>query len=202
MPLERALPAGAAHLCVDMQNLFAEDTPWRTPWMARVLPNVVSLTRARPERTIFTRFVPAHDVCEAQGSWRRYWEKWSDLTLRRIDRRLIELVPPLAAFSPPAQIVDKRFNSPWFHTDLEERLRRLDCAAIIVSGAETDVCVLSAVLGAVDRGIRVVIATDAICSSSDDTHDALIEVYHKRYSQQIETATVDEILEAWERSGL
>mgnify|MGYP000944416370 CR=1 FL=1 len=107
MPLDRPLPARAIHLCVDMQNLFAEDTPWRTPWMARVLPNAVSLARVDPERTVFTRFVPPSDVHEARGSWRRYWEKWSELTLRRIDRRLIDLVPPLAALTPPAQVVEK-----------------------------------------------------------------------------------------------
>ena len=44
-----ALPSGplmdrTAHLCVDMQNLFAEETPWHTPWMARVLPVVTRMT--------------------------------------------------------------------------------------------------------------------------------------------------------------
>jgi nicotinamidase-related amidase len=48
----------AAHLCVDMQNLFRPGAPWATPWFERVLPNVVALTRAHPERTIFTRFIP------------------------------------------------------------------------------------------------------------------------------------------------
>lgn len=33
----------------------------------------------------------------------------------------------------------------------------------------------AAVLGAVDRGYRVVLVTDAICSSADQTHDALME---------------------------
>jgi hypothetical protein len=35
-----------------------------------------------------------------------------------------------------------------------------------VGGVGTDVCVLAAVLGAVDRGYRVVVPTDALCSSS------------------------------------
>ncbi|MHC2279292.1 hypothetical protein ACVME8_005935 [Bradyrhizobium diazoefficiens] len=38
--------------------------------------------------------------------------------------------------------------------------------------AETDVCVLSTVLSAVDLGFRVVIVEDALCSSSDVGHDA------------------------------
>jgi len=42
MALGRSLRFGplggrTVHLCIDMQNLFAEDTPWHTPWMKRVL---------------------------------------------------------------------------------------------------------------------------------------------------------------------
>ena len=58
--------------------------------------------------------------------------------------------------------------------------------------------VLGTVLGAVDVGYRVIIVRDAICSSSSDQgHDALMEVYHSRFSEQIETANADEILDAW-----
>ena len=49
----------AVHLCVDMQRMFAEDTDWKMPWLERVLPNIISITSAHPERTIFTRFIPA-----------------------------------------------------------------------------------------------------------------------------------------------
>ena len=68
---------------------------------------------------------------------------------------------------------------------------------LVITGSETDVCVLGTVLGAVDVGYRVIIVRDAICSSSDQGHDALMEVYHSRFSEQIETANADEILDAW-----
>src|SRR5205823_195725 len=84
------------HLGIDMQNLFAEDTPWHTPWMKRVLPVVVEIAERHPEQTIFTRFIPAHDANELPGSWRRYYRHWAELTLERIDKQLLELVPPLA----------------------------------------------------------------------------------------------------------
>lgn len=58
-------------------------------------------------------------------------------------------------------------------------------------------CVLSTVLDAVDLGYRVVIATDAICSSSDETHDALLKLYAKRFSVQIAPLSVEEIMDAW-----
>jgi nicotinamidase-related amidase len=67
----------------------------------------------------------------------------------------------------------------------------------VITGSETDVCVLATVLAAVDIGYRVIIVRDAICSSSDKGHEALMEVYHSRFSEQIETANADEILTAW-----
>ncbi len=56
-------------------------------------------------------------------------------------------------------------------------LRGRGADSLVITGAETDVCVLAAVLDAVDLGYRVVLATDARCSSSDETHDALLTLY-------------------------
>jgi nicotinamidase-related amidase len=53
------------------------------------------------------------------------------------------------------------------------------------------------VLGAVDLGYRLILVTDAVCSSSDEGHDALLQVYNRRYSEQIETATAQAILSRW-----
>jgi hypothetical protein len=53
------LRAGLFHFCVDMQRIFAESTEWKIPWLERVLPNIVTITSAQAERTVFTRFVPA-----------------------------------------------------------------------------------------------------------------------------------------------
>jgi nicotinamidase-related amidase len=58
--------------------------------------------------------------------------------------------------------------------------------------------VLSTILDAVDAGLRVILVRDAVCSSSDEGHDALLKVYHRRYSEQIETADAQEILDRWQ----
>jgi nicotinamidase-related amidase len=194
---DEPLTERCVHLCVDMQRLFAEPTAWHTPWMERVLPVVERLAAAWPERTIFTRFIPARRPGEGHGTWRRYWERWASMTLEALPPGMTDLVPSLARLVPPAEVVDKRHYSPWLDPALDERLRARDAEALIVSGAETDVCVLATVLGAVDRGYRVVVPTDALCSSSDRTHDALLTLYRERYGQQVETATAEEILRAW-----
>ncbi len=185
------------HLCVDMQRMFAEDTEWRTPWLRRVLPTIVRLVEARPAQTIFTRFIPAERPGEGVGAWRRYYERWSSMTLENLGRDMVDLVPELAIFVPPAQVFDKRIYSPWRGGALHEELRRSSIDTLVISGGETDVCVLATVLGAIDYGYRVAIATDALCSSSDETHDALIALYETRFGQQIEAATTEEVIESW-----
>lgn len=191
------LGARTVHLCIDMQNLFAEDTPWHTPWMNRVLPVVSRIAERHPERTVFTRFIPPRNADEMPGSWRRFYARWAELTLDRIDRRLLELVPQLAPLAPPAAVVDKRVYSPFAETALPRLLAERRCDSLVITGAETDVCVLGTVLDAVDRGYRVVLAEDALCSSSDRTHDALMTLYRTRFAEQIETADSGMILSAW-----
>jgi nicotinamidase-related amidase len=46
------------HLCIDVQRMFAEETPWHAPWLRRVLPAIEELAGQTAGRTIFTRFLP------------------------------------------------------------------------------------------------------------------------------------------------
>ena len=192
------LGPNAVHLCVDMQRMFAEHTDWHTPWMAHVRPVVCRIATQFPQQTIFTRFIPAERPGEGRGSWGRYYERWASMTLERLEPGLDELVPELAALVPPAEVVDKRVYSPWIAPDLERRLRGRGADTIVITGGETDVCVFATVLGAVDRGYRVVVVTDALCSSADETHDAALRMYQSRFGQQVETATAETVLTGWD----
>jgi len=180
-----------------MQNVFAEATPWHTPWMKRVLPCVAAIAERHSEQTIFTRFIPPPNPEEAIGSWRRYFDRWREMTTGAIDPWLLDLVDPLGNFVPPARILDKPTYSPFHRTGLAAQLIEEKCDTLIITGAETDMCVLAAVLDAIDLGMRVVLPTDAVCSSSDATHDALMTLYNARFSQQIETTDTDTVLTAW-----
>jgi nicotinamidase-related amidase len=191
------LGESCAHLCVDMQRMFAERTDWCTPWMPRVLPRVRRIVVAHPRQTVFTRFIPADKPGDGGGTWKRYYERWASMTIERLGREQLDLVPELAPFAPPAEIVDKHVYSPWLETDLHRRLRARGIDTLVVTGGETDVCVLGTVLGAVDLGYRVIIVTDALCSSSDEAHDAMLTLYHGRYGQQVETVTTDTLLQSW-----
>jgi nicotinamidase-related amidase len=109
----------------------------------------------------------------------------------------MELLPPLARFVPPAHVIDKTRYSAFAHSTLAHHLFERSADTLIITGAETDVCVLATVLGAVDRGFRVVVVTDGVCSVSDEGHDSLLNLYRQRFSQQIETADSATILSNW-----
>ncbi|MFC3204827.1 cysteine hydrolase family protein [Aquamicrobium soli] len=183
------------HLCIDMQRMFAEATEWHTPWMERVLPNVVAVVELDPARTVFTRFIPPRFADDVGGAWRRYYRKWKTMTRDRIDLQMLDLVPELARFVPPAVLEDKAVMSAW-HGSLHARLRAAGIDSVIVSGAETEVCVLATVMGAVDLGYRVIIVADAICSGADSTHDAMLGIYESRYGTQVEMVTAADLFAA------
>jgi len=191
------LGSNCLHLCVDMQRLFAPRGPWEVPWAQKVLPAIEELVAANPQRTLFTRFIPAARPGEGFGAWARYYRRWASVTLANIDTELVELVPTLACFVPPAKILDKHVYSPWTEGRLDKTLTGSGVDTLIITGGETDVCVLATVLGAIDRGYRVVLVTDAICSSADATHDALMELYRSRFSEQVEAVSVEEVLSNW-----
>ena len=192
-----ALGGTAVHICVDMQRMFAEGTEWKMPWLSRVLPNIVAITSVHPERTIFTRFIPARRPGDGVGMWRRYYEQWSSMTVEQLGPEMVDLVADLAAFVPPARTFDKHVYSPWTGTDLHLQLRSARTDTVIITGGETDVCVLATTLGAIDWGFRTILVTDALCGSADETHDAMMNVYMNRFAEQVECVTTGTLLASW-----
>jgi nicotinamidase-related amidase len=187
----------AVHLCVDMQRIFAKGGVWETPWMERVLPVIVAIAARYSARTVFTRFIPPASPGEATGQWRSYFERWEIATRQSLGGSQLGLVSELARYVPPATIVDKPAYSAFFRSSLLDFLFERHVTTVIVSGAETDVCVLSTVLDAVNIGFRVVIVEDALCSSSDAGHDALMTMYRLRFNEQIDLVSAGQLANVW-----
>lgn len=196
--LNRPIGPNSIHLCIDMQRLFSSDGPWPTPWIDRVLPTIVKIAEQFSERTVFTRFIPPRTPREMPGTWRLYYEKWSAVTRQNLDPALLRLMPALEQFAPPATVIDKPVYSAFTGRRLREHLRRRQIDTLVVTGSETDVCVLATVFGAIDHGYRVILVTDGICSSSDSGHDALLSLYRTRFSEQIEAVESDELISEWQ----
>jgi nicotinamidase-related amidase len=150
-----------------------------------------------PARTIFTRFIPPPTAEDAPGMWRIYYQKWRTVTRSRLNPTLLDLMPVLQRAVPPARIFDKPVYGAFANGMLHGELQQSGVDTLIVTGAETDVCVLATVLGAVDLGYRTVVVKDALCSSADESHDALLALYARRFDLQIELTEAAELLEMW-----
>ncbi|MBB4008625.1 nicotinamidase-related amidase [Rhizobium taibaishanense] len=183
------------HICVDMQRVFSEDTPWHVAWLQKVLPQVSDVAAHHAERTIFTRFVPPQDANLMRGAWRHYYEKWWMMTGRHLPGEMVDLVPELAQFVPPAMVFDKSVYSPWTSGALQQHLATQSVSHLVISGGETDVCVLSTVLTAVDLGYYVTVLTDAVCSCADTTHDSALALFGERFSAHVELKTTERFLQ-------
>lgn len=191
------LGQGTRHLCIDMQCLFADGTPWHIPWLRAVLPAIQELAERHASRTIFTRFIPPDSPKKAAGAWRDYYEAWPEITRGELDPALLGLVPSLARLVPPARILDKSVNSAFSRPGFAAALKRKGVDTLVVTGGETDVCVLATVMAAIDHGFRIVLPTDALCSTQDSTHDALLRLYRQRFSHQVEATLTADVIRRW-----
>lgn len=190
------IPATAIHLVVDMQELFRSHPDWGSASLSTIVAPIRKLVAARPDSTYFSRFMPPAQIEHATGAWRRYYRRWANVTLDRMDPGLVEVVTELRPWAH--RLVDKLGYSAMGNADF----RRIATAArdhcLIVSGVETDVCVLSTVMEAMDLGLRVIIAVDAVASSVAECHGLALQIMEQRFDEQVEIATVDEIIAAWE----
>ncbi|WP_312949051.1 cysteine hydrolase [Agrobacterium sp.] len=191
------------HLCIDMQRMFAEDTPWHVPWMARVSEEILELAERFPERTVFTRFITPERAEEMPGMWKFYYEKWEEMTRAILGTQLLDIVPDLAHLVPPARIFDKITYSPWTSGQLHIALAKDGVDTLVITGGETDVCVLAAAIGGIELGYKVIILKDAVCSGADSTHDAALALLGGRFSAQVEIVkTAEFIARAYRESAI
>lgn len=66
-----------------------------------------------------------------------------------------------------------------------------------MTGGETDVCVLATVMQAIDLRFSIVLPINALCSTSAGEHDALVDLFHKRFGVHVEATTTEELLRHW-----
>jgi len=191
------LDGGAWHLCVDMQRLFLEPGAWHCPAGLEILPAISRLAAHGPGRTAFTRFITAERPEAARGQWRRYYRRWASVTRATVGEGAMALHESLLPLAAPDRVFDKAvhdaFGSPAFAAFVELSAP----SALILSGIETEVCVLATALSAVDRGIRVVVVVDAVASSDPAAHAACLQLIYPRFDQQVELADSAAVIAAW-----
>jgi nicotinamidase-related amidase len=94
-------------------------------------------------------------------------------------------------------VIDKPAYSAFTGSALASFLSDKGITTLVITGSETDVCVVATVLHAVDLGFRVVIVEDALCSSFDAGHDALMTLYRNRFAEQKELIKAEQLTSLW-----
>ena len=187
----------AVHAAIDMQRLFAEESEWASPVVHAIEPKVSRICAHAPHLTLFTRFLTPERAEDAQGQWQIYYRHWRSVLASNLGPDLLDLLPPLRRFVPPARVIDKYVHSAFEAPAFQQALDDLDADTIIFTGVETDVCVLATALTAVDRGYRTILISDAIASSSPPGHRSALEDIYPRFDQQVELIDTNALLKAW-----
>ncbi len=179
------------HIVIDLQRLFAEPHGWHVPSIADILPNVLTLCQTSAEKTLYSRFITPPNPQSATGRWQNLYEAYPEVT--GLNPAILDLIHPLNQIARPTQIFDKTTYS--IFPAVLPHLTQTD--TLILSGAETDACVYASALSAVDLGLRVILATDALTSSDQAAHDATLHIIARRLPNQVDLATTAEIIAAW-----
>ena len=187
----------AIHLCIDMQRIFLESGPWFCSEGLRILEPIKRIIQQFPKNSWFSRFMTPKNPEEFSNSWRRYYKHWEVVTQERIEPAVMDIHPTLLKESIQPKVFEKYTYDTFKNPDLNNALKDNSVSTLILTGVETDVCVLTTALSGVDLGYRVIMASDAMTSSDIKTHEFVIESLTKRFDQQIEVASTDSILKNW-----
>ncbi|MEW6634865.1 MAG: cysteine hydrolase, partial [Pseudomonadota bacterium] len=98
--------------------------------------------------------------------------------MQKASSGIIELVPPLGLFVPPARTLDKSVYSPWFGGELAWTFVAAKIDTVVVSG-ERQTCAFSPrKCGRSTWASFVVLAKDAISSTSDVAYDKILRLFN------------------------
>jgi len=192
-----ALGPKTLHLCIDMQLMFALETKWASEAIWRALPAILEISGRYTSQTVFTRFICPKDLSETAGQWTRFYADAEGMLSANLHPSMMDLLPELAKFLPPAKIADRKVFSALASPELRGLLAEGSIDSLVITGFETDVCVLATVLAAIDLGFRVVLVKDALASSNEDGEKAALHQVFSRFDQQIEVISSEELFHNW-----
>jgi nicotinamidase-related amidase len=187
---------GTVHIVIDMQVLFTPPGRWVVA-MDGIMPNILAIASAHPARTLYTRFVVPERADAAKGCWQGYYDHWWDFTGEHLPEGRLDLLEELRPLALPTTIIDKPTHSAFEVPELEQQLTALGATTLVLTGVETDVCVLATALTAIDRGYRVIAISDAMTSSSPEGHAATLNAVLPRFDRQAEIMETATLLAEW-----
>jgi maleamate amidohydrolase len=127
------------------------------------------------------------------GGW--FIKKIPTLEVLRPGSKEAQIVPELAP-RPGELVIEKRFPSGFYGTNLHSYLTACQVDTVIVTGDSTSGCVRATVVDAVSSGFRVVIPRQCVADRVELTHVVNLFDMDAKYGDVMD---VDDVLETLER---
>jgi nicotinamidase-related amidase len=172
----------SALLVIDMQRVFLEESDWQVPAAAALAPGIEALMASYASRTVALRFVPGP---ETEGPWARYY----NLDWPRIPRHPDDPAWNLAISVPRGTpVLTKTGYSAFGAPGLLSLLHGWAARHLILTGVETDVCVLATALAALELNYFVTVVADLVASGDASGHHRALDIM-RRLGPHIRVAT-------------
>jgi nicotinamidase-related amidase len=185
-------PARLALVVIDMQHDFVHGDGWFAGMgfdvsalqaAVPVIAGLIEAARARGVTVVHTRQGNAADLSDLPPARLAQGEKVGHPIGKTgvLGRGLVrgepgwQIVPELASRKGEL-VVDKPAHSAFWGTDLGDQLDDRGIDHLILTGVTANVCVLSTLFAAVDRGYASLLVTDAIAAVSAATTDVVLDL--------------------------
>lgn len=153
-------------LVIDVQQALVDSGPWEKARLLAVIRQLLGDFREHGRPVLYVR----HD--DGPGT---------DLALGTPGWEVAREVAP----REDEKIFDKRYNSAFLHTGLEEYLREQGVERLVITGLQTEYCVDATVKSAFERGFRVVLPEGGISTFAGGglTAEQINELFYRHIWQ-------------------
>ena len=134
-----------ALLVVDVQQGLLDKNPWGKERLVGTVSGLLGAFRERGRPVLFVRHDDGPGTELAFGA--PGWEVARETAPR-----------------PGEEIFDKRFNSAFLETGLEDRLAELGAGTLVVAGMQTEYCIDATIKSAFERGFRVLVPAGGVAT--------------------------------------
>jgi nicotinamidase-related amidase len=87
-------------------------------------------------------------------------------------------------------LIEKRYASSFFGTDLAARLQAAGCDSLVVTGLTTSGCVRATVVDGLQHDFPVFVPADAVGDRNAEAHAANLHDMHAKYAEVVDADTI------------
>ena len=150
------------HLCIDMQRIFLEPSPWFCKQGIEILEPILALIRHQPYKSWFSQFMTPNNSNEMENSWERYYEYWKPLTQDHLEKGMLDIHQGLFQESSTPQIFEKFSYDSFKNTELDKELKSLSVKTLIITGVTMAGCVRHSTEDAIAEGFRPIVVREGV----------------------------------------